>query len=87
MEVNLKKFKVKVVSVDFEFETGQGYNEVSENAERIASAQYNEAMQEAAAYLVEAFDSEDAHQQVVRLVQKDTGWNVRKVLTNISEVK
>lgn len=83
----MKKFKVKVKSVDFEFETGRGYTQESQDAERIANASYNDAMQEASAYFVEAFDAEDAHQQVVRIVQKDTGWNVRKVLTDISEAE
>jgi hypothetical protein len=82
----MKKYRVKVQSVEFEFSDGKGWSPESENLERRASAEFNDAYQNVSSKIVLAEDAESAKKIVLKEIERETSWTIYRAGTTVEEV-
>ena len=73
------RWTFEVRRVEFELSDGMGRSEELESAERRATAEYNSAFSAARRIVVEAEDMDAARRELARSIERDTGWDVRRV--------
>lgn len=78
------KWTFEVKRVEFELSDGRGHSEEIEAAERRATAEYNDAFSRARRVVVDAPDLEAARRELARSIERETGWDVRRVEADCS---
>jgi len=81
----MKKYRVKVQSVEFEFSDGKGWSPESEDFEVRASAEFNEAHQNSAFKIVNAEDVDEAKKIVIKQIEHETSWIIHKANVLVEE--